>query len=243
LTAIRGSAVEACHHDQMSKALHEWFAARIPPEWPAQGVEVVADQDEIMVIIDLVEEDHEDSDPKEGRLGGSSPVESIGEAGDRSGRGPAEAGSGAASRSSWGSGRLGGGDAASTDLTGIRLFREATRDERMELAAAAKQVFGQKVSWGARLGDTVVVFTTVSVPVMTRLRLTERRVLDTLIDAGVARSRSEALSWCVRLVGENESEWISELRRAFEAVEAARAGGPRSRSRSRSAGGTGQKRC
>jgi hypothetical protein len=226
----------------MSKALHEWFAARIPPEWPARGVEVVADQDEIMVIIDLVEEDHEGSDPQAGRPGGSSP-ESAGEVADRSGRGPGEPRSGVAGRSSSASGRPGGGDAAPTDLTGIRLFREATRDERMELAAAAEQVFGQKVSWGARLGDAVVVFTTVSVPVMTRLRLTERRVLDTLIDAGVARSRSEALSWCVRLVGENESEWISELRRAFEAVEAARAGGPRSRSRSRSAGGTGQQRC
>ena len=51
--------------------------------------------------------------------------------------------------------------------------------------------FGRKVSWGARTGDVVVVFTTASVPVMTRLRLPERRVLDTLIDAGVARSRSE----------------------------------------------------
>jgi hypothetical protein len=104
----------------------------------------------------------------------------------------------------------------------------------MAIADAAEEVFGQKISWGARLGDTLVVFTTVSVPVMTRLRLAERRVLDTLIDAGVARSRSEALAWCVRLVGENEKEWITELRRAFEAVEAARAGGPRSRSRSRS---------
>ena len=35
---------------------------------------------------------------------------------------------------------------------------------------------------------------------MTRLRMPERRVLDTLVDAGVARSRSHALAWCVRLV-------------------------------------------
>jgi hypothetical protein len=75
----------------------------------------------------------------------------------------------------------------------------------------------------------MVVFTTASVPVMTRLRLPERRVLDTLIDAGVARSRSEALAWCVRLVGDNEKEWIAELRAAFEGVDAARSRGPRSR--------------
>ncbi len=116
-----------------------------------------------------------------------------------------------------------------TDSGGLRHFRESTRDERMALALAAEQRFGRKVSWGARTGDVVVVFTTASVPVMTRLRLPERRVLDTLIDAGVARSRSDALAWCVRLVGENETEWIAALRAAFEKVEATRARGPRSR--------------
>jgi hypothetical protein len=115
------------------------------------------------------------------------------------------------------------------ETSSIRHFRESTRDERMVLAGAAQQRFARKVSWGARAGDVVVVFTTASVPVMTRLRLAERRVLDTLIDAGVARSRSEALAWCVRLVGDNEEEWIGELRAAFEAVEVARSRGPRSR--------------
>jgi len=76
-------------------------------------------------------------------------------------------------------------------------------------------------------------FTTTSVPVMTRLRLPERRVLDTLIDAGVARTRSEALAWCVRLVASNEERWISELRSAFEAVDAVRERGPESRRRDR----------
>jgi hypothetical protein len=111
----------------------------------------------------------------------------------------------------------------------LRHFRESTRDERMALAAAAEQRFARKVSWGARASDVLVVFTTASVPVMTRLRLPERQVLDTLIDAGVARSRSEALAWCVRLVGDNEKDWIAELRAAFEGVESARARGPRSR--------------
>jgi hypothetical protein len=117
------------------------------------------------------------------------------------------------------------------DLSGLRHFREASRDERMALAQAGEKAFGRKVSWGARVGDMVVVFTTASVPVMTRLRLPERRVLDTLIDAGVARSRSEALAWCVHLVGDNEKEWIGELRGAFAHVEAVRGRGPRSRAR------------
>ena len=115
------------------------------------------------------------------------------------------------------------------DLTGLRLFRESSRDERMALAASAEKAFGRKVSWGGRVGDVMVIFTTASVPVMTRLRLPERRVLDTLIDAGVARSRSEALAWCVRLVGDNEKEWIGELRRAFATVESVRERGPGSR--------------
>jgi hypothetical protein len=84
------------------------------------------------------------------------------------------------------------------------------------------------VAWGANVGGSEQHFTTASVPVMTRLRIDERQVLDTLIDAGVARSRSDALGWCVRLVGENESSWISELREAFEQVERVRAKGPAS---------------
>jgi hypothetical protein len=121
-----------------------------------------------------------------------------------------------------------------SDLKSMRLFREATRDDRMAIAVEAEKHFSTKVSWGARAGDLLVTFTTYSVPVMTRLRMSERQVLDTLIDAGVARSRSDALAWCVRLVGENEKEWIDALRSAFEAVEKERERGPLSR---RSAGG------
>ncbi|MDQ1442811.1 MAG: hypothetical protein QOG97_3039, partial [Acidimicrobiaceae bacterium] len=86
--------------------------------------------------------------------------------------------------------------------------------------------FRRRVSWGATCGDTTQYFTTASAPVMTRLRMPERAVLDTLIDAGVARSRSDALAWCVRLVGQNEAGWIAELRTAFEQVETVRAQGP-----------------
>jgi hypothetical protein len=107
-------------------------------------------------------------------------------------------------------------------------FREDTREQRMRIAEEAQAAFGRQVSWGARSGETTHLFTTAAVPVMTRLRIGERGVLDTLIDAGVARSRSEALAWCVRLVGKNEDAWISELRDAFENVEEVRARGPQS---------------
>lgn len=110
-------------------------------------------------------------------------------------------------------------------------FRDATREERMTLAAAAEAEFATKVSWGVRFGSEVVLFTTSTVPVMTRLRLPERRVLDTLIDGGLARTRSEALAWCVRLVGEHEKEWLEELRVAFQKVEEVRRRGPASRRR------------
>jgi hypothetical protein len=107
-------------------------------------------------------------------------------------------------------------------------FREDTREQRMRVADEAQSTFGRFVSWGATSGETTVLFTTVSAPVMTRLRIGERQILDTLIDAGVARSRSEALAWCVRLVGRNEEEWINDIRTAFEQVEEVRTRGPRS---------------
>jgi hypothetical protein len=109
-----------------------------------------------------------------------------------------------------------------------RRFREDTRQQRMDIAREAEHRFGRKVSWGVICDDKIVMFTTFSVPVMTRLRQPERLVLDTLVDAGVARSRSDALAWCVRLVGEHEDAWLADLRAALHHVEQVRAGGPRS---------------
>jgi hypothetical protein len=106
-------------------------------------------------------------------------------------------------------------------------FREDTRAARMHIADEAQRRFRRHVSWGVKLGDETELFTTAAVPVMTRLRMRERGVLDTLVDAGVARSRSEALAWCVRLVGDNESEWIEKLRGALGAVKEARKDGPK----------------
>ena len=97
----------------------------------------------------------------------------------------------------------------------------------MRIAQAAEATFGRRVSWGASCGELRRLFTTVSAPVMTRLRLPERSVLDTLVASGVARSRSDALAWCVRLVAANEGEWLRDLRRALEAVESLREDGPR----------------
>jgi hypothetical protein len=108
----------------------------------------------------------------------------------------------------------------------IRRFREETRGRRMEIAREAEHAFRRKVSWGASCGDVSEMFTTLSVPVMTRLRQSERQVLDTLVDAGVARSRSDALAWCVRLTGENVDAWLSRLRTALRAVEEVRDAGP-----------------
>ena len=108
----------------------------------------------------------------------------------------------------------------------IRRFREDTRRQRMKIADEAQARFGRKVTWGASCGDTTKVFTSLAVPVMTRLRQAERQVLDTLVEAGVARSRADALAWSVRLVGQHQKEWIDELRAALVAVEEARAQGP-----------------
>lgn len=108
----------------------------------------------------------------------------------------------------------------------IKRFREDTRARRIEIASEAERKFGRKVAWGARCGAVAEMFTTLSVPVMTRLRQSERRVLDTLVDAGVARSRSDALAWCVRLTGEHADTWLAELREALRRVEEVRTQGP-----------------
>jgi hypothetical protein len=107
-------------------------------------------------------------------------------------------------------------------------FREDTRERRMRVAQEAQHRFGRRVSWGATCGDVRKLFTTVSVPAMTRLRMDERRVLDTLVEAGVARSRSHALAWCVRLVADKQDEWLQDLREALTAVEKVRGQGPSS---------------
>ncbi|WP_374456027.1 hypothetical protein [Nocardioides sp.] len=108
----------------------------------------------------------------------------------------------------------------------ISRFRADTKAERIEIALEAQARYQRKVSWGVRLGDTEALFTHVAAPVMTRLRQPERQVLDTLVDAGVARSRSDALAWSVRLVGEHAEEWLGQLRDAMAEVDKLRGEGP-----------------
>ena len=105
-------------------------------------------------------------------------------------------------------------------------FREDTREQRMSIAREAEHRFERKVSWGVAIGERSEMFTHLAAPVMTRLRQSERQVLDTLIAANVARSRSDAMAWCVRLVGKNADNWLSELRTALEDVERLRSEGP-----------------
>ncbi len=116
----------------------------------------------------------------------------------------------------------------------ITAFRESTRDQRIDIARELEHRTGRKVAWGVECGGTTQVFSSLAAPVMTRLRQPERVVLDTLVDAGVARSRSDALGWCVRLVRDNADSWLADLRQAMEQVQQVRAQGPTAGSGQRS---------
>jgi len=119
------------------------------------------------------------------------------------------------------------GDEAKEAAVGrISRFREETREERILIAREAERRFEKKVAWGAASGETRALFTHIAAPVMTRLRQPERQVLDTLVEAGVARSRADALGWCVRLVGEHAEDWLTELRDAMTSVQRLRTEGP-----------------
>jgi len=117
-------------------------------------------------------------------------------------------------------------DRAAAQAGRINQFREDTRDDRIRVARQVEHRYQRKVAWGVRSGDTNELFTHLAAPVMTRLRQPERQILDTLVDAGVARSRSEALAWCVKLVGQNTDEWLADLRTAMTRVDELRRQGP-----------------
>jgi hypothetical protein len=178
-----------------------WFTGRLPDDWFEGAPDIRIDREEITVI---------------GHL--PSPATAAGGAGEAGRAKGATATEGAAEQ---------GAETQAAAIARSRRFREKTRDARIEIAREAEHTFGRKVSWGVVCDTYKVMFTTLSIPVMTRLRQSERRVLDTLVDAGVARSRSDALAWCVRLVGEHEDSWLSDLREALRHVEQVRAEGPR----------------
>ncbi len=201
-------------HDSQIEQIRGWFTGRIPDGWFTEAPEILIDREEITVIGHLPA-------ATAGGAPGTDQGQAAGGAPSAGDEGTSEAtatGEGAGTRSE--------AEADAIALGRSRRFREETRDARIEIAREAEHTFGRKVSWGVIYGNRKVMFTTLSVPVMTRLRQAERRVLDTLVDAGVARSRSDALAWCVRLVGEHEDSWLSDLREALRRVEEVRAEGP-----------------
>ncbi len=119
------------------------------------------------------------------------------------------------------------GESDATAEGRIARFRETTRGQRMQIADEAEARYGRKVAWGVRLDGKTALFTHLAVPVMTRLRQPERKVLDTLVDAGVARSRADALAWTVKLAGQHAEEWLAELRDAMSKVDDLRSEGPK----------------
>lgn len=118
-------------------------------------------------------------------------------------------------------------DLQAARLGRIQQFRESTRDVRIQIAQEVQRRFGRVLSWGAICGEVEQIFTHLALPVMTRLRLPEREVLDALVTAGIARSRAHALAWCVALVGQHQSEWLKELRNAMDTVARVRAQAPK----------------
>lgn len=101
--------------------------------------------------------------------------------------------------------------------------REDTRALRVELARELERAMGLPVSWGMRAGSVESLFTTRTAPVMTRLGRSERQVLDTLVAAGVADTRSSALAYAVRAFAVEHAEWIAEVRQAIAEVDRVRA--------------------
>lgn len=119
------------------------------------------------------------------------------------------------------------GDLEAARLGRIQQFRGSTRDARIRISQEAQRKFGKVVSWGAECGEVRQLFTHLALPVMTRLRLPEREVLDALVEAGIARSRAHALAWCVALVRQHQGDWFKELKQAMESVARVRAEGPK----------------
>ena len=216
---VIAASIVMCNHNYMStekapapgnsaEQIRGWFLGRLPEGWFTDQPEIVVDREEISVIGQLPPVRAGDQEPAAAESAADGGAETA----------AAEEGAGA------------GGDAEQDAIAAgrSRRFREETREARIAIAREAERLFGRKVSWGVVSEDRKVRFTTLSVPVMTRLRQAERRVLDTLVEAGVARSRSDALAWCVRLVGEHEDSWLTSLRGALRRVEEVRAEGPRS---------------
>jgi hypothetical protein len=190
-------------------AVSAWFGERLPTDWTATAPRITVDREEIIVILAVPAPE---SPASSGR---SSSAESTDD--------DAEKGSPEAASSTDDAVQAARAEAIAGR---IARFREETRDHRIAIAREAEHRFGRKVAWGVESGGTEQVFTSLAIPVMTRLRQSERLVLDTLVEAGVARSRAHGLAWCVRLVGDNAATWLTDLRSAMAEVEKVRDSGP-----------------
>ncbi len=186
------------HTDTSPAEITAWLRARLPDEWKGSGApEITVDREEITVVLVL-----------------DAPDTGHAEDAQRDAQKDAQEDDDAAAVAA---------QAAAGRAAG---FRDDTRERRMAVAREAEHRFERKVAWGVTIGGSTTLFTHLAVPVMTRLRQPERLVLDTLVAANVARSRADALAWCVRLVGTHTEEWLRELRAALHDVERLRADGP-----------------
>lgn len=105
----------------------------------------------------------------------------------------------------------------------IDRLRKQTRPLRVRLAREIQAATGLPVAWGLRVGATEELFTSRSAPVMTRLGRAERELLDTLVAAGVAETRSAALGYVVRAFAREHADWLAEMRTALDQVRLVRA--------------------
>lgn len=180
-----------------------WFEAEVPDAW-FTSLRALVDRDEIMIVGTLTvdptdagtPDNADDAQPDDGDPQETPDIDE------------------------------GDGSREANELHHIAVFREHTRDARVAIAQRAEAKYRRKVAWAVACGETQAAFTHLNVPVMTRLRIDERQVLDTLVAAGAARSRSDALVWCVRQIAKLEGEWLDELRGAINTVDAVRAKGP-----------------
>ena len=205
---------DASTSDSAGAAIAAWFGERLPSEWTTPAPQVTVDREEIIVVLTIAAPaaGEPESDP-------DSDSKADSKADPKS---DPKSGAGAAT----GSDDAADATRAQARAGRIARFREETRDRRIAIAREAEHRFGRKVAWGVESGGSTEIFTSLAIPVMTRLRQPERLVLDTLVDAGVARSRAHALAWCVRLVGDNTATWLTDLRTAMAEVEKVRDSGP-----------------
>ena len=109
------------------------------------------------------------------------------------------------------------------EQTLIEHQRNETRSLRIQLGRHIERTYSCAVSWGMRAGGTVEYFTRNTIAVMTRLSRVERQVLDTLIAANVANTRSAALSYIVRAFATEHQDWLDKVEEVAKNMASLRA--------------------